>query len=186
MYSDLQFFSRIQNPTTFTNSTKSKALPVAHGIQKEYVGFSTEIARQEENGLLIRLREMPKGMFTYIWFFLTFSIWCYNNYCYFRFSTVYACYWKTFLYLYFKVNVVVLWRFTKCAINSIEIVPNIYLYLIDLMHITDKFRSGPFNLLIVCSWPMHIWLHGLFSAMNKLVCENWDLVFTELLVKIRA
>lgn len=66
-----------------------------------------------------------------------------------------------FIFLYFKVNVVVLWRFTKCAINSIEIVPNIYTvyiyFLIDLMHITDEFRSGPFNLLM-------LFAHGLCTS----------------------
>lgn len=39
---------------------------IAHGIKKEYIEFDSEIALQKEEGLLNRLREMPKGLYRLI------------------------------------------------------------------------------------------------------------------------
>ncbi|XP_054278571.1 uncharacterized protein LOC128997018 [Macrosteles quadrilineatus] len=43
-----------------SNRTTSSKIPVEQGIQKKYVDFQSDLAKDEENGLLARLQEMPK------------------------------------------------------------------------------------------------------------------------------
>lgn len=47
-----------------SNRTSSSRIPVEQGIQKKYVDFQSDLAKHEENGLLARLEEMPKGTFS--------------------------------------------------------------------------------------------------------------------------
>ncbi|XP_046672802.1 separin [Homalodisca vitripennis] len=48
---------QIKNPS---KTQQNKGVRFAHGLQKQYVEFDSELAKQEERGLLSRLREMPK------------------------------------------------------------------------------------------------------------------------------
>lgn len=61
---DIYGLQRTQLPSllVFSRIKSKKELEVTHGIQKMFVEFDSEIALQEENGLLRRLRDMPSGL----------------------------------------------------------------------------------------------------------------------------